>query len=84
MTREEFHEKYGEVKMKFESYYKYTFTFQSTMPDGKIISCCVGGDGDGIYRFEVAADREETINELSPYSGEVIENGKIIEGFYDY
>jgi len=64
MTRKEFYEKYGDVKVKFSSYYKYTFTYTGTLPDGGRISVDYGANADDIYRFEVGADCEEIIKFL--------------------
>lgn len=83
MTREEFYEKYGDVKVKFSSYYKYTFTYAATLPDGRRLTCDYGGNSDDIYRHEVAPEAEETVSELQPYAG-VVYNGENEEGFYDY
>ena len=60
MTEKEFFEKYGERKVKLISYHKYTFTFT----DGKGFAAYIGGDSDSIYRLEVEADREYTVEEL--------------------
>ena len=62
MTQEQFVEKYGEGKVKFSSYYKYTFIFTN----GKGLSLSVGGDSDDIYRFAVEIDKEYTIKEFCP------------------
>jgi hypothetical protein len=35
MTRAEFYAKYGDVEVTFSSYYKFTFTYAATLPDGK-------------------------------------------------
>ena len=87
MTRKEFYEKYGDVKVKFSSYYKYTFTYTGNLPDGGRISVDCGANADDIYRFEVGADCEETINclELAPYAGTAYDkDGVPIDDFYDY
>lgn len=84
LTREEFLEKYGEVKVKFSSYYKYTFTYEGITPDGKRITCGYGGNDEAIYRHDVDASREITINVVYPFMGSVYENGVEIETFYDY
>lgn len=84
MTRTEFYEKYGDVMVKFSSYYKYTFTYVAELPDGKRLTCGYGGNHDEIYRHEVTADGHDMIKHLQPYSGSVYENGVEIEGFYDY
>lgn len=84
MTRQEFYEKYGDVKVKFASYYKYTFTYEATLPDGKLLICGFGGNSDDIYRHEVSADFEETVSSLQPYSGAVYQDGIETDSFYDY
>lgn len=85
MTRQEFYEKYGNVKVKFSSYYKYTFAFNAVLPDGGIITCECGGNHDDIYRFEVAAGAEDTIRSLEPYAGTAYsKDGVKTDSFYDY
>ena len=84
MTRQEFYDKYGSVKVKFSSYYKYKFKYVATLPDGKRLTCGYGGDSGQIYRHEVDVDREETVSSLQPDEGAVIQDGKEVEGFYDY
>lgn len=84
MTRQEFYAKYGEVKVKFSSYYKYTFNYSAELPDGKILSVSYGGESSQIYRHDVSADSVETVAKLEPYAGTVLENGIEIESFYDF
>lgn len=84
MTKEEFFEKYGDVTVKFSSYCKYTFYYTAELPDGSNITCDVGGSAEDIYRYQVNADDEMTINWLEPFSGVVTKDGNEIESFYDY
>ena len=85
MTREEFIEKYGDVKVKFSYYYKYTFNYTGSLPDGGKISVGFGGNSDDIYRCDVVPDREESVSFIYPYTGRVIDkNGQVIDEFYDY
>lgn len=42
------------MKVKFQSYYKYSFSFLAE--DGRIL--IVGGDRDDIYRFEAQSEME--------------------------
>ena len=74
MTREEFYTKYGDVKVKFNGYWKYTFVYKGEV-NGEPISIQVGGTSDAIYRFDVVADRIETVAELQPYSGRCGDDG---------
>jgi hypothetical protein len=66
VTREEMMEKYGEVELTFSSYYKYSFTFTGTTPDGIKLMASFGGHAEEIYRREVAADTPETLRYLDP------------------
>lgn len=80
VTREQFIEKYGDVKVKFTYYYKYSFSYKSE--DGKI-TVGYGGSSDDIYRFTVDALTEYTIKDLGPNWGEYKE-GDTVEEFYEY
>jgi hypothetical protein len=81
MTKDEFYKKYGSIKVKFLGYFKYTFTYEAELPDGKRLTCDYGGNADDIYRHEVSADFEETVSGLQPHECSVYENGKYVEGF---
>ena len=86
MTKDEFLQKYGDVKVKFESYYKYSFTFKGTLPNGDLINVSVGGGSEEIYRLEVGTE-EQTIRSLDPVSGDVYHsNGNNVpyDSFYEY
>ena len=73
MNREEFFEKYGDVKVKFSSYYKYSFKFSNEELN---IIIYLGGTSEDIYRFEVKANKEYAITELDPISA-YVDNQKI-------
>lgn len=55
---------YGTVKVTFSSFYKFSFTFTGQTPEGHKLVISVGGDPDEIYRFEVDADHQETVESL--------------------
>ena len=61
----EFIKKYGKEKVKFASYYKFSFCFKNEETG---LSVSVGGNADDIYRLEVEPGKEYTIAELQPYS----------------
>ena len=84
MTREEFYDKYGDVVVRFSSYYKFVFTYKGTLEDGSTISVGYGGDSDEIYRFELTNNEESTVERVQPFCGSVFKDGKEVEGFYDY
>ena len=76
MTYKEFINKYGDEKVMFYSYYKYTFKFKSV--NGLVIS--VGGGSDTIYRFDVEEGREYCVRELATYSASLDDENL---GFWD-
>lgn len=84
MTHEEFYAKYGNVAVRFECYYKYTFTYSATLEDGSVLACSFGGNSDDIYRHYVASDGFETVGGLYPYAGVVTKDGTVIDEFRDY
>lgn len=57
MTAEEVAVILKDVKLKFSSYYKYTFYFRGA-GEGFSVSGSKGGDHDDIYRMSVDADEE--------------------------
>lgn len=81
--KDRFLNKYGEVKVKFVEYYKYTFIFTADLGEGKTLSVCVGGNADDIYRQEVGTTAV-SVAELFPYSGGVYKDKNSLESFYDY
>ncbi len=62
MTYKEFIEKFGNEKVKFDSYFKYTFCFSND--DGLIIY--TGGCAEDIYGIHIEADKEYIVSELLP------------------
>lgn len=70
-------EKLAGIKVRFKSYYKYTFTFGNDL--GYEVSC--GGIHDEIYRCSIKADKEYTIKEAFEECGgslHIYFNGKLI------
>lgn len=63
LTEEQFLEKYGEVKVFFAYYYKYSFSFVGEF-EGKKINISVGGNAIDIYSFDVEPNKEYQVNEL--------------------
>ena len=82
MNKEQILGKYGNEKVKFSSYYKYTFNFRGVAADGTEILASVGGSSDDIYKLGVTADKEETLNGLWADFVELTKEGKNI-GSYD-
>jgi len=82
MTEEEMYERYGTCRVKFISYYKFTFYYKGLTPDGKEILCQYGGKAEDIYKERVDADEEVTIHQVLPSLVE-IHDGKILIEFYN-
>lgn len=83
LTEEEFQEKYGEVEVKFSSYYKFTFVFRGYF-EGKLVQVNVGGGSEDIYRLDVKADEPVKVNSLGISYAAVFENGKVIDECLNY
>lgn len=64
MDVKEFEKKYGDVRVKFDYYYKYQFYFVGKDDDGTKIECIYGGSAHDIYKFEVASDLKEKVGVL--------------------
>ena len=81
MTVEQVNEKFKGAKVKFSSYYKYTFTFEGQTEDGYSIQCKFGGDSEDIYKFDVDTNEVNFI-EASIYDWNSVtirdNNGKVL------
>lgn len=55
ISKDDVVEKFGDLKLKFHSYYKYSFTYVGER-DGYKVSVSYGGNHHDIYRHEVKAD----------------------------
>jgi hypothetical protein len=82
LNEKEFLEVYGEAKVVFTSYYKYSFSFRGEF-NGKSIYVSVGGNADDIYRFDVSAGKEVAVKELGMSYAEVKEGETTIAEFTD-
>ena len=80
LTKKEFLDVYGEARVVFTSYYKYSFSFRGEF-NGKSIYVSVGGNADDIYRFDVTAGKEYAVKELEMSYAEVKEGKAIIAAF---
>jgi len=82
LNEKEFLEMYGEAKVVFTSYYKYSFSFRGEF-NGKSIYVSVGGSADDIYRFDVDAGKEYAVKQLGISYAEVKEGETTIAEFTD-
>lgn len=83
ISKNQFIEKYGEIVVKFISYYKFIFTYEAVMSDGRKITIQYGGNSDDIYRHSVNSETLESIRSIDPSSGYVYENEELVERFYE-
>ena len=67
MTKEEAWEKYGDIPLKFEHYYKFSFRFCGIGPQGESIEASIGSTHEDIYRFECTPETTITLKKDDPY-----------------
>ena len=72
-------EKYKNEVVKFTGYYKYTFTFMTTLSNGNTLIAQVGGCADSIYTLDVSSDMMTSVDTLQPYRLIEIGNGEILD-----
>jgi len=84
-TQEEVIEKFGEIELSFEDYYKYSFGFnyKNEILD---IHGSFGGDSNDIYRYNVSFDKKVRIKDFAIELNylRIIENGEIVFEYSDY
>jgi hypothetical protein len=80
MNKSEFILKYADVEVKFQSYWKYSFTYSAELPDNTVLYAIYGGGHDEIYRHDVNNDQIK-ISSLYPCAGSVVKDGVLIESF---
>jgi signal peptidase I len=83
MNIEEIKKKYGDVKLRFVGYYKYSFSFAGKTDDNEKICVSVGGTPGDIYRMEIRADKEETLYTLHPNHITVTKDNVCIVNWFD-
>lgn len=76
---EELIEKYANVEVEFECYYKYTFTYTGLTEDGKHLIADYGETSDDIYKHEVASGVKEKVGNLYPDAIRVYSGDELIE-----
>ncbi len=81
MSKEEFLEKYGEVKVKFDFYFKYTFYFKGVLENGNSILCSFGGTSDNIFKFGISSE-EISIADLNPIAAEIYKDNIVLADYF--
>lgn len=85
MTDAEFEALYGDVEVTFSSYYKYSFTYVGTAPDGTQISVSYGGCADDIYRHEVCNNDKCKVGRVKEWNYvSATKDGAEVFTYYDY
>ncbi len=75
MNTNEILNKYGNIQVKFKSYYKYVFTLEGIKVNGDIIEIGIGGNSDEIYRLDIEPDTLYKIGDLHTEVVSFIING---------
>jgi hypothetical protein len=64
MNTKEILKKYGNIQVKFKSYYKYVFILEGLKVNGDVVEIGIGGDPDEIYRLDIEPDTMYKIGDL--------------------
>ena len=83
ISKEEFLEKYGDVLVQFNNYYKYSFSYRGVAKDGTVVVVKSGGNANDIYRECVTTDII-SVGEVDPFEGIASKDGETVAEFYDY
>jgi len=83
LTEAEMYLMYGNCRVKFISYYKYTFFYKGFTPDGLELLCQYGGDAEEIYKERVHADEELSIKAVCPNVVKIYDGKTLIEFYAD-
>jgi hypothetical protein len=86
LTKEQVIEKYGDIELPFSSYYKYSFSYSTTLDDGTVIYGSYGGCPDDIYRHQVLKDDVITVKYFEDYLNTLTikKDHEILFKYYDY
>ena len=84
MTQEEVDKKFDKAKVRFESYYKFSFSYVGRWR-GFTILCSEGGNSDDIYRHSVSTAPQD-FEEVGRWVSVTIKdkNGNEVFNHYDY
>lgn len=70
IAHEEIIEKYGDVELKFDYFYKFIFYYEGFAEDGTRISVAIAGDRKEVYRLEFFT-AAQTLASLIAQGGEL-------------
>lgn len=83
LTRDEFYSKYGEVKVVFTSYHKFTFNYGAALPDNRRLNVSWIGTVNATFEHEVVADEPIKVRDLQPIRGSMYDDFLEVESFSD-
>jgi hypothetical protein len=68
MTVEQVNAAFADMELKFTGYFKYSFSFVGTAPNGETIVASMGGNPDDIYRLEIEPNKLVRFNKCEDWS----------------
>jgi len=83
MTKSEVVEKYGNVILTFDYYYKYMFTYSGVADDGAKICLSYGGVPDDIYKHTVSNNDTHKFSDAIEWASIVVVKNKEKEIYSD-
>ena len=84
ITEEKLLDLYGETKLKFVYYYKYSFMFAGITDSGEKVTAYVGGNINDIYKFEVNVGEDVKLIELGATTIFIEKDGEKIASWHDW
>jgi hypothetical protein len=86
LTKEQVIEKYGDIELPFSRYYKYSFSYATTLDDGTVIYGSYGGCSDDIYRHQVLKDDVIIVKYFEDYLNmlTIRKDHETLFEYYDY
>ena len=81
LTEQEVLEKYGNIELIFESYYKYQFLYSAKLEGSRKICVTFGGNGPDIYRSEFGPKEKLNDQADEDFDVSVYEDSTLIESY---
>lgn len=80
LSKSEFLEKYGEVYVKFSSYFKHTFYFEGQKQE-QYLDISVGGEADDIFWLNVSVNANYKVKNLPIEKATITENNQVVASY---
>ena len=84
ISKTEFNELYGDVEVKFNSYYKFTFEFRGETKTFETISISFGGGADDIYKESIEAGETVKVKDIDGRYATVYTDSTCLEVVHSY